>query len=164
MDGALEHPTVDAGGLGHFQFFFMLEQSPNERSRITLTNERDSLGMRRVHLDWDFNESDFAELDRAIAFFRRELGRTGQGRIEWPLLRQEVIDNMSMSRHHNGSTRMHVSRDRGVVNADCRVHDAGNLYIAGSSVFPTGGIANPTLTLVALAMRLSDHLKQELRS
>lgn len=164
VDSRREHSTDDSGDSNHFQFFFMLEQSPNEQSRITLTDERDPLGMPRVRLDWDFTEQDFQELDRAIAFYRHELGRTAQGRIEWPLLRRELIDNMSMSRHHNGSTRMHVSAKRGVVNADCRVHDVSNLYVAGSSVFPTGGIANPTLTLVALAMRLSDHLKQELRS
>lgn len=164
LDHSLEPATHNKSDIGHFQFFFMVEQSPNERSRITLTDERDGLGMPRVHLDWDFNETDFMELDRAIAFFRRELGRTGQGRIEWPLLRKEIIDNMSMSRHHNGSTRMHVSPNRGVVNADCRVHDVSNLYVSGSSVFPTGGIANPTLTLVALTMRLSDHLEQKLRS
>lgn len=155
--------TVTERG-GHFQYFFMLEQSPNTRSRITLTDERDPLGVPRVRLDWDFSNQDFEELDRAVDFLRRELGRTGQGRVEWPLLHDEIIATMRASRHHNGATRMHVNASRGVVNPDCRVHGVSNLYVAGSSIFPTGGIANPTLTLVALGMRLADYLKQELRS
>jgi choline dehydrogenase-like flavoprotein len=158
--GQLEQGAVDTS---HFAFFFMVEQAPNEQSRITLTDRRDRLGMPRVQLDWDFSEQDFEELDRAVAFFRRELGRTAHGRLEWPVFREELIGNMSASRHHNGSTRMNESPARGVVDPDCRLHNVSNLYVAGSSVFPTGGIANPTLTLVALAMRLSDHLKLELR-
>ena len=61
-----------------------------------------------------------------------------------------------------GTTRMHVDPAQGVVDADCRVHGIENLFIAGSSVFPTGGYANPTLTIVALAVRLADHLAQGL--
>lgn len=163
LDGRKERLAKEADGNSHFEFFFMVEQAPNEQSRITLTEQRDRLGMPRVRLDWDFNSQDFEELDRAIAFFRRELGRTGRGRLEWPVRREELIGNMSASRHHNGSTRMHESAARGVVDPDCRLHEVANLYVAGSSVFPTGGIANPTLTLVALSMRLSDHLKHELR-
>jgi choline dehydrogenase-like flavoprotein len=58
-----------------------------------------------------------------------------------------------------GTTRMHADARKGVVDAQCRVHGTDNLYVAGSSVFPSGGYANPTLTLVALALRLADHLK-----
>jgi choline dehydrogenase-like flavoprotein len=58
-----------------------------------------------------------------------------------------------------GTTRMHVDPKRGVVDPDCRVHGVANLYVAGSSVFPTSGYANPTFTIVALALRLADHLK-----
>jgi choline dehydrogenase-like flavoprotein len=67
---------------------------------------------------------------------------------------------MSGGMHHMGTTRMHADARQGVVDSNCRVHDLANLYVAGSSVFPTGGVANPTLTLVALAIRLADHLKQ----
>ena len=61
--------------------------------------------------------------------------------------------------HHMGSTRMGATAETGVVDADCRAHEVPNLYLAGSSVYPTGGFANPTLTLVALALRLADHLR-----
>jgi choline dehydrogenase-like flavoprotein len=60
-----------------------------------------------------------------------------------------------------GTTRMHADPRQGVVDADCRVHGVGNLFVAGSSVFPTGGSANPTLTIIALALRLADHLQAE---
>jgi len=65
--------------------------------------------------------------------------------------------------HHMGTTRMHRDGSLGVVNEDCRVHGVANLYVAGSSVFPTAGAANPTLTITALALRLADHLKDEFR-
>ncbi|MGH8496970.1 MAG: GMC oxidoreductase [Gammaproteobacteria bacterium] len=164
IDGRLERLDADAVAGNHGQFFFMIEQMPNDASRVTLMDERDSLGMPRVRLDWTYDEQDFAELDRAVDFFRRELGRTAQGRVEWPVIRDELIQTMSMSRHHIGTTRMHASPRRGVVNPDCCLHEVRNLYVAGSSVFPTGGIANPTLTLTALALRLSDHLQSTLGS
>jgi choline dehydrogenase-like flavoprotein len=71
---------------------------------------------------------------------------------------------MTGGKHHIGTTRMHTDPAQGVVDADCRVHDLTNLFVAGSSVFPTGGYANPTLTIVALAVRLADHLKERLRA
>jgi choline dehydrogenase-like flavoprotein len=76
--------------------------------------------------------------------------------------RSEWLAGFSPSRHHMGATRMSVDRDEGVVDENCRVHGIDNLYVAGCSVFPTSGIANPSLTLVALAMRMSDHLKRDL--
>jgi choline dehydrogenase-like flavoprotein len=66
--------------------------------------------------------------------------------------------------HHIGTTRMHGDPKLGVVNADCQVHGISNLYIAGSSVFPTSGTAAPTLTIVALALRLADHIKHILKN
>ena len=69
---------------------------------------------------------------------------------------------MTGGKHHMGTTRMHVDAEQGVVDPDCRLHSVANVYLAGSSVFPTGGYANPTLTIVALAIRLADHLKSRL--
>ena len=69
-------------------------------------------------------------------------------------------NSMTGGKHHMGTTRMHVDPRCGVVDPHCRVHDCANLYVAGSSVFPTCGYANPTLTIVALAVRLCDRLKQ----
>ncbi len=78
--------------------------------------------------------------------------------------RDELVPLMNLSRHHMGATRMSASPAGGVVDANCRVHGVGNLYVAGSSVFPTSGIVNPTLTLLALAFRLGDHLDEQLRA
>ena len=66
-------------------------------------------------------------------------------------------------KHHSGSTRMHVDPRYGVVDETCRVHGVNNLFVASSSVFPTIGMANPTLTIVALALRVADTIKQRLR-
>jgi len=138
-----------------------LEPTPNPDSRVSLTAERDRLGMPRVSVDWRLNSDDKRSLIRAHERLAQVIERRGLGRLlldfsedsnGWP-------NSMSGGKHHMGTTRMHNDPRQGVVDADCRVHGLGNLYIAGSSVFPTAGYANPTLTLVALALRLADHLK-----
>jgi choline dehydrogenase-like flavoprotein len=92
------------------------------------------------------------------------LGASGEGRLCWSIERSKLLGLSSASRHHMGTTRMHADPKKGVVDPDLRLHEARNLYVAGSSVFPTSGIANPTLTILALVMRLADHLKSEMRA
>ena len=155
-----------------------LDPKPDPDSRVTLTAERDALGMPRVQLDWRLTESD----ERSMAVLARrvadELTRLGHGRVRLHPALQEpgggwaragnligydmTLDAppMHISWHHMGTTRMAASPREGVVDADCRVHGTANLFVAGSSVFPTSGNANPTLTIVALALRLADHLKE----
>lgn len=143
--------------------FFMSEQLPHRESRITLDPANtDALGMPRVRLDWNYTAQDMDVLERAIAALGTALGAEGVGRLCWPVARSNLLSILNTSRHHMGTTRMNRSDELGVVDTDCRMHGLSNLYIAGSSVFPTSGIANPTLTLIALAMRMSDHLKREL--
>lgn len=141
-----------------------LETTPNPDSRVTLGERRDHFGMPRVQVDWRLNADDRRGLHRLYEVMRREFKRLGLGRLVedssedaagWPV-------SMSSGMHHMGTTRMHENPRQGVVDPDCRVHDVANLYIAGSSVFPTGGVANPTLTIVALTVRLADHLKQRI--
>ena len=86
----------------------------------------------------------------------QELGRSGLGRLRIPA---GEIEEPWMNNHPMGTTRMHSDPKKGVVDENCRVHGISNLFMAGSSVFPTTGFANPTLTIVALAIRLADHLK-----
>jgi choline dehydrogenase-like flavoprotein len=143
------------------------EAAPNPDSRITLSARRDALGLPRVDLDWRLSEIDrrsalrFLEIARGVIHdsglgeIQVHLNLAPRGRTGWPL-------SIAGPHHHMGTTRMHVDPKLGVVDEHCRVHQMQNLYIAGSSVFPTSGYANPTLTLVALALRLADHVKAQL--
>jgi choline dehydrogenase-like flavoprotein len=144
--------------------YFMIEQTPNRSSRITLSDERDDLGMRRVRVDMRYNEIDFLTLERMVGLLACELGRLDAGRLQWAGKSEEVVRQMSLSRHHMGTTRMAASPSEGVVDEFGRVHGVPNLFVAGSSVFPTGGIVNPTLTLLALAYRTGDQALMELRA
>lgn len=138
------------------------EQAPNRDSRITLTDERDELGLRRVRVDWRLTKFDRHTMDQALNLFAIEVGRLGIGRVHnelgndplWP-------DKMRGGPHHTGTTRMHDDPGQGVVDRNCKVHSMDNLYIAGSSLFPTSSSSMPTLTIVALALRLAEHLTQE---
>jgi choline dehydrogenase-like flavoprotein len=162
LAGALDQGASAAAGRA-LSCFFMSEQLPHRESRITLDPANtDALGMPRVRLDWTYTQQDMDNLERAIAGLGATLGAEGLGRVCWPIPRSELLSILSTSRHHMGTTRMNRREELGVVDTQCRMHGLSNLYIAGSSVFPTSGIANPTLTLIALAMRMSDHLKREL--
>jgi choline dehydrogenase-like flavoprotein len=143
--------------------FFMSEQLPNPESRLTLQEGHfDALGMPYLHLDWVYSRADLDNLERSIAMLGNALGAASLGRARWPVERSALLSILNTSRHHMGTTRMSCEADNGVVDENARVHGVRNLYIAGSSVFPTSGIINPTLTIIALAMRLSDHLKRRL--
>ena len=85
-------------------------------------------------------------------------------KIRKTLTNDESWDSVVGSYHHMGTTRMSTNPSQGVVNENCQVHGISNLYVAGSSVFPTSGLSNPTLTLIALAIRLADHLKETMAS
>lgn len=145
------------------QCWLRSEQVPNAASRVTLGESLDALGQRRLRLDWQLTELDLRSLQRSARRFVRALGAAGLGRLKQePWLEDPESpwwQNIVAGWHHMGTTRMADDPARGVVDRSCRVHGLDNLYIAGSSVFPTGGFANPTLTLVALATRLADHLK-----
>lgn len=143
-------------------YFAMTEHFPNPDSRVTLDPEhKDPLGMPRVRLTWAYGEKDYADLERSVSGLADAFGAAGQGRLCWSIPRDKLLATSSASRHHMGTTRMHADPRKGVVDADLRLHEARNLYVAGSSVFPTSGIVNPTLTILALCMRLADHLKSE---
>ena len=137
------------------------ESTPNPDSRITLSETRDALGKNQIRLDWQLNEIDRRTMSRVLNTIAEELGKSNLGRLQlffsdednWP-------SEMAGSYHHMGTTRMNLDPKQGVVNQHCQVHETENLYIAGSSVYPTCGHANPTLTIVALSIRLADHIKK----
>ncbi len=147
-----------------FRLSYWAEQSPNPDSRVSLYSELDALGQKKARLDWRLNGQDQRNIIRLHEILSEELGRAGLGRLRLDF-DEDSNDWLSMLRgsfHHMGTTRMHKDPKQGVVDADCRVHGISNLYVAGSSVFTTSGQANPTLTIVALSLRLADHLKEEL--
>ena len=135
------------------------EQSPNPASRVTLNDEIDALGMRRAVLDWVIDPLDGSNLYQTAIDLGRTVGTAGSGRMVLNLEPGDELSKISTCWHHMGTTRMNDDPRQGVVDRNCAVHGLSNFYIAGSSVFPTGGRANPTITIVALAIRLADHLK-----
>jgi choline dehydrogenase-like flavoprotein len=141
------------------------EQMPNPDSRIGLGEDLDVFGQRKVTVDWRLTAEDKHGMATGNRLLAAELGRSGFGRLqstvpeddsEWP-------SDMRGDQHHMGTTRMQRDPRQGVVDENCRVHGVANLYVAGCSVFPTGGTFNPTLTIVALALRLADHVKECLK-
>lgn len=173
----LDHMLIDVGrrvtgderGLAdrpRLELMCSLEQAPNPDSRISLGPLRDALGSRQARVDWRLSEVDrrtLAVLTRTLAL---EFGRLNLGRLRIPDWLRDGGDDwdrdLSDYNHHMGTTRMSSVPDKGVVNADCRLHEVDNLYVAGSSVFPTPGHVNPTLTIVALALRLADEIERVL--
>jgi choline dehydrogenase-like flavoprotein len=142
------------------------EQAPDPASRVVLLDETDALGLRRVGLDWRLGSLEKHTMQMALHHLGMEIGRLELGRLQvhdWLRDSSPTIEStIAGGAHHMGTTRMADDPRQGVVDRDCRVHGLDNLYIAGSSVFPTVGFANPTLTIVELALRLADHLQQRL--
>lgn len=137
--------------------FTIVEPEPSPDSRVTLSNERDSLGVNRPRLTWRLTSNVERTLMRAQQILSEELAQIGAGKLEL-----ESPDDPHWCCHHIGTTRMSTDTRHGVVNTDCRVHGLQNLYVAGSSVFPTAGSDLPTFTIVALAIRLAEHVRTRL--
>jgi choline dehydrogenase-like flavoprotein len=150
---------------GEFGVRSLVEQSPDRSNRIMLQEQTDAFGQQKIKVLWRWNELDLHSICQAQQIFREELAKANLGNF---IPMEEATGSpprrFSSPHHFMGTTRMHENPRNGVVDADCRVHDVPNLFIVGSSVFPTGGFANPTLTIVALAIRLATHLQSELRS
>jgi choline dehydrogenase-like flavoprotein len=138
-----------------------MELEPDPDRRLTLTGDTDALGMPRLKLDMRISDQDLARYRRTLEELGRQLlaSKAGMLRISYSH-REEWLKAMDWGNHHLGTTRMSEDARSGVVNADSQVHGVGNLFVAGSSVFPTYGSSNPTLNLIALTLRLADHLKK----
>jgi choline dehydrogenase-like flavoprotein len=148
--------------IGGFVLESKPEQAPNPDSRVTLDDARDAFGLQRVKLDWRMLPIDRQTALRGEEIVDAELRRLGIGQLA-PLPPEHIEgwpENLEGGWHQLGTTRMHEDPRQGVVDPNGRVHGMSNLFIAGGSVFPTGGAAPPTLTIVALAVRLASHLKQ----
>jgi choline dehydrogenase-like flavoprotein len=151
--------------LDHIKLTTRVEQAPNPESRVTLTTERDRLGLNRVQLDWRLSPIDIYSARRTLEIVGAELGRAGLGRLKIVLGDDDTLwpADTAGGFHHIGTTRMSDDAKQGVVDRNCQVQGISNLFIAGSSVFPTSGSGTPTLTLIALALRLTDYLKEKIK-
>jgi choline dehydrogenase-like flavoprotein len=144
-----------------------LEQVPEPDSRVVLSERTDRFGLPLPRVDWRIAEAERRTAARFAALLKENIEDRGLGQVrleDWldpsrPLKEARLAETY----HHLGATRMSADPATGVVDADCKVHGMANVYVAGGSVFPTGGHANPTFTIVALALRLADHLKATLR-
>jgi choline dehydrogenase-like flavoprotein len=134
------------------------EQAPDPESRVTLARDRDRFGLHRLVIDWRANELDRRTARATLGALRDSIAASTCGELTFDA---DELDAACapLGGHHIGTARMAASPRLGVVDANCKLHYISNLFIAGSAVFPTSGHANPTLTIVALACRLADHLK-----
>lgn len=160
-------PPVEKGpqGANKYMMSTRVEQAPNPNSRITLDTERDALGMPHAMLNWVLTPLEKRSIRTIYELIGRQLGAAGAGRVQLMEYLRDPNDNSwpdftGGGWHHMGTTRMSDDPRTGVVDADCKVHGIANLFIAGSACYVTAAAPNPTLTLVALSLRLSDHLKR----
>jgi choline dehydrogenase-like flavoprotein len=145
---------------------FHAEHLPNPLSRVTLGHDTDELGLRKLNIDLRYTVADTIPLLRAHECFGQWLENTGLGALTWAAPASErsayILAQCYDGHHQIGITRMSNDARNGVVGPDCRVFGADNLFIAGSSVFPTSAEANPTLLAVALAVRLAARISQDI--
>lgn len=150
------------------KFQIIVEPEPNPDSRVMLSpTQKDQLGMSRVRVDWRLGSQAKRTFDRTLAIMAEDMRASGVAQsveLDPALEGKSWPSDLEGTWHHMGTTRMHDSPKQGVVDRDCKVHGMANLYIAGSSLFPTSGANFPTITLAALAFRLSEQIAKELRN
>ena len=145
---------------GEYSLDVHAEQRPNRDSRVSLGADRDAYGMRRLVADWRYGAGDIETVKTALDLLARDLERSGSGRFDHDpaMVETEMTRFGAYPGHHIGTARMGDDPRTSMVDAHCRVHGIANLHLAGASVFPTSSQANPTLTAIALALRLADRL------
>lgn len=149
------------------KFQMIVEPEPDPNSRVMLSpTQKDQLGMNRVRLDWRLTSRVKRTFDRTLAILGEDMRKSGVAQVELdpPIESRKWPSDLEGTWHHMGTTRMHDSPKLGVVDRNCLVHGMTNLFVAGSSVFPTSGANFPTITLAALAFRLAEHLAKEVRN
>jgi len=152
-----------ADKVGGFQLPMMMEQTPDRNNRVYLGSTKDRLGLKKILMDFHISQADKNRVWKTLDIVANEVGAINLGRLKQLRERSDRMwsDQLGFSNHHMGTTRMSNSESDGVVDKNSLVFGTANLFIAGSSVFPTGGHVPPTLTIVALAIRLSNFLFKE---
>ncbi|SDG14950.1 GMC family oxidoreductase [Pelagibacterium luteolum] len=147
----------------NFYLESVLEPVPNPASRVSLSDQKDPLGLPRVKIDWQLTALDKHHAATLPKLIGDGLSTAGIASLSGPPVNgSEWPANVIGCWHHMATTRMSNDPKKGVVDADCKVHGMGNLFVAGSSVFPTAGSDSPTITIVALALRMADHLAMQI--
>jgi len=156
---------TDLSKVSFAHLFARTEMEPQYQNRVELSEERDSVGLRKMKIHLVYSEKDRQTIKKSTEAAIRYLAFQGYGRGRLNIESEsDWSTDITVGHHHMGTTRMSHRPKDGVVDSNCKVHGISNLYIGGSSVFTTGGYANPTLTIIALALRLADHLsKRRLR-
>ena len=160
-----DHPLADhlarehGRPFHHYTCAMMSEMLPSAGNRVFLTGERDAAGFYRPGVRCVFGARDLVNVETTLRLLGDSLIESGKGRVR--IVNDRLYRRAGGGGHIMGTTRMGHDQSTSVVDRDCRVHGYHNLFVAGSSVFPTGGYANPTLTILALALRLADRLAAE---
>ena len=143
-----------------FSIDFHAEQFPNPQSRVMLGAGQDALGMPRIHVDWRYLPQDVATVVRALELLRDDVRASGVGELTFDreAVEAEMTRYGAYGGHHIGTARLGADPRQSVVDPNCRVHSVDNLHVASAATFPTSSQANPTLTVVAMALRLAHHL------
>ena len=162
-DGETVIGVPNGDSFSGYQSIAMIEQTPDRENKVVLGKDLDNFGMKKIRIDWRVTDLDRSLTWKSLGIVSRDEALNRIGRFR--LLREREIriwgNQMGYSAHHIGTTRMHNSEKNGVVNSNCLIYGTRNFYIAGSSIFPTGGHVPPTLTIVALTVRLADFLKRQ---
>jgi choline dehydrogenase-like flavoprotein len=157
----IRHRAFNLDDLG-FRLGMQLEQNPDPESRVTLSNEVDSIGLRRARIDWRISTTEIETAAAVAELIKRELETSGIAKVNLDAdvagRSSDVAARMIDQNHHNGTARMGATPNEGVVDRDLRVFGTSNLYVCSSAVFPTGSFSNPTHTIIALGIRLAERL------
>jgi len=160
-------PTVDGKlrGKNHhlFKLALIAEQKPEFNSRVVLDNEKDIYGLNRIYLKWGVTDSDYQSLHLTARLFAKYLGESLFGKVMWALNPDRHLDFVGPA-HHMSTTRMGLTPKTSVVDKNCKLHSLDNFYIGGASVMPRGSCYHPTYTCIALAVRLAEHIKKNLKT
>ena len=158
--------TAKSLGIGRCWFWgrygsYYFEQAPNPDSYVKLSESVDPVfGQQQTKIQWYLSDHDENTYKQTTALFQQSVAANG-GNVtfqSWDYVKSQA----KVNGHHLGTTRMSKDAKDGVVNKNLRTHDLNNLFVAGSSVWPCAGISNPTFTIIALSIRLADHLKSEM--
>jgi choline dehydrogenase-like flavoprotein len=160
-------PTVEGklrGNKHHFfKIVFIAEQKPDFNSRVALDNEKDMYGLNRISLNWGVTDADYKSLHITARLFAKYLGQSLYGKVMWALNPDRHLE-FAGGAHHMSTTRMGLTPKTSVVDRNCKLHSLDNFYIGGTSVMPRGSCDHPTYTCIALAVRLAEHIKNNLKT